>query len=74
VREAERSRAFREVVASAWRKIYRSKKRWLQPARRQNLSPARLDRLCEELKSFARMIGEPPTLSADPPRWEGRQA
>ncbi|HEX4038757.1 MAG TPA: beta-N-acetylhexosaminidase [Acidobacteriaceae bacterium] len=74
VREAERSRAFREVVASAWRKVYRSKKRWLQPARRQNLSSTRLERLCEDVKSFGRKVGEAPTHSADPPRWEGRQA
>src|SRR5581483_3883598 len=33
LKEAERSRAFRDIVASAWRKIYRSKKRWLRPSR-----------------------------------------
>lgn len=74
VREAERSRAFREVVSSAWRKIYRSKKRWLRPAKRQNLSPPRLDRLCDEVKDFAAKVGEAPVHSADPPRWQGRQA
>ncbi len=72
VKEAERSRAFREVVASAWRKIYRSKKRWLQPTRRQNLSPGRLDRLCEDVKKFAAQVGETPVSSApDPERWRG---
>jgi beta-N-acetylhexosaminidase len=74
LREAERSRAFREVVASAWRKIYRSKKRWLQPTRMQNLSAARLTRLCEEVKSFAHIVGEAPVASADPPQWDGRKA
>jgi beta-N-acetylhexosaminidase len=74
VREAERSRAFREVVSSAWRKVYRSKKLWLRPARRQNLSPSRLDRLCDELKDFAAKVGEAPVRSADPPRWQGQQA
>ncbi|HEX4064601.1 MAG TPA: beta-N-acetylhexosaminidase [Acidobacteriaceae bacterium] len=74
LKEAERSRAFREVVASAWRKIYRSKKRWLQPTRRQNLSPTRLDRLCEEVKSFAARVGEAPTASSDPPRYQGQRA
>jgi len=72
VSEAERSPAFREVVASAWRKIYRSKKRWLQPTRRQNLSPARLDRLRDDVKKFAAQIGEIPATSApDPERWTG---
>jgi beta-N-acetylhexosaminidase len=72
VKEAERSRAFREVVASAWRKIYRSKKRWLQPTRRQNLSPGRLDRLCEDVKKFAAQVGETLVSSApDPERWRG---
>jgi beta-N-acetylhexosaminidase len=69
IKEAERSPAFREVVTSAWRKIYRSKKRWLQPARRQNLSPVRLDRLRDEVKAFAAQVGEAPAVSADPERW-----
>jgi beta-N-acetylhexosaminidase len=72
LREAERSRAFREIVASAWRKIYRSKKRWLQPTRRQSLSEGRMERLCEDARSFARTIGETPAHSADPPQWGGR--
>jgi beta-N-acetylhexosaminidase len=71
LREAERSPVFREVVASAWRKIYRSKKRWLQPTRRQNPSPARLDRLSDEVKHFAALVGEAPVASADPERWTG---
>lgn len=72
VREGERSRAFREVVASAWRKVYRSKKRWLEPARRQNLSAPRLNRLCEEIRKFAAQVGEAPIVSAaDPERWTG---
>ena len=71
LREAERSPAFREIVASAWRKIYRSKKKWLQPVRRQNLSPTRLDRLSEEVKNFTAQIGEAPVASADPERWKG---
>jgi beta-N-acetylhexosaminidase len=71
LREAEQSYAFREVIASAWRKIYRSKKRWLQPTRRQNLSPARLDRLSEDVKHFAAVVGEAPVVSADPARWDG---
>jgi len=72
VRESERSRAFRNVVASAWRKIYRSKKRWLQPSRRQNLSETRLERLCADVKEFAALVGETPASSApDPERWEG---
>ena len=71
IKEAERSPAFREVVASAWRKIYRSKKRWLQPARRQNLSPARIDRIRDEVKAFAAQVGEAPAVSADPERWRG---
>ena len=70
LKEAERSPAFREIVASAWRKIYRSKKRWLQPARRQNLSPARIDRIRDEVKAFAALVGETPTVSADPERWK----
>lgn len=74
LKESERSPAFAEVVASAWRKIYRSKKRWLQPARRQTLSGDRLERLCEEVRSFAREVGEAPVHSADPERWAGRKA
>jgi|HubBroStandDraft_4_1064222.scaffolds.fasta_scaffold88093_1 beta-N-acetylhexosaminidase len=70
IKESERSPAFREVVASAWRKIYRSKKRWLQPARRQNLSPARLDRIRDEVKAFAAQVGEAPAVSADPEPWK----
>jgi hypothetical protein len=72
VKEAERSPAFREVVASAWRKIYRSKKKWLQPTSRQNLSEARLTRLCEDVTKFAEQVGETPAHSApDPERWRG---
>ena len=72
VKEAERSRAFRDVVASAWRKIYRSKKKWLQPSRRQNLSDGRLKRLSEDVKEFATLVGETPVSSApDPERWHG---
>ena len=71
LREGERSAAFREVIASAWRKIYRSKKQWLQPTRRQNLSAARLDRLRDEVKRFAAQVGEAPAVSADPERWKG---
>ena len=70
LKEAERSRAFRNIVASAWRKIYRSKKRWLQPTRRQNISPARLERLCDDVKQFADEVGEAPVASADPERWQ----
>jgi beta-N-acetylhexosaminidase len=73
IKEAERSPAFSECVASAWRKIYRSKKRWLEPTRRQNLSPARLDRLSEDVKHFAELVGEAPAVSADPERWKGLQ-
>jgi len=72
VREAERSPAFRECVASAWRKVYRSKKRWLHPARRQNLSEARIERLREDVRSFAEKVGEEPAVSTDPERWEKR--
>jgi beta-N-acetylhexosaminidase len=72
VQESERSPAFRECVASAWRKVYRSKKRWLRPTRRQNLSPTRLDRLCEDVKKFAAQVGEAPIVSADPERWQRR--
>ena len=71
VREAERSRAFRNVVASAWRKIYRSKKRWLKPTRRQSPTQTRLERLCEDVKRFAQTVGEAPVASADPERWQG---
>jgi beta-N-acetylhexosaminidase len=69
LKESERSAAFRDLVASAWRKIYRSKKRWLQPVRRQNLSEGRLTRLCEEVRVFAAEVGEAPTVSADPVHW-----
>jgi beta-N-acetylhexosaminidase len=72
VKEAERSPAFAEMVASAWRKIYRSKKSWLHPQRRQNLSKSRIERLCEDVKAFADTVGEAPSVSADPARWEGR--
>lgn len=71
LREGERSPAFAEAVASAWRKIYRSKKRWLQPVRRHTPSPERLNRLCEEVKAFARDVGETPVRSTDPERWHG---
>jgi beta-N-acetylhexosaminidase len=71
VKEAGRSPAFREVVSSAWRKIYRSKKRWLQPTRRQNLSPARLDRLRDDVRKFSVQVGEAPLASApDPEPWK----
>lgn len=71
VREGERSAAFADAVASAWRKIYRSKKRWLQPMRRHTPSDERLNRLCEEVKEFAGEIGETPVRSGDPERWRG---
>jgi beta-N-acetylhexosaminidase len=71
VREAERSRAFRNVVASAWRKIHRSKKKWLQPTRRQSPSDTRLTRLREDVRSFALTVGEAPAQSSDPERWQG---
>jgi beta-N-acetylhexosaminidase len=71
LREAERSRAFRNVVASAWRKIYRSKKKWLQPTRRQSPTQSRLDRLCDDVRRFAETVGEVPVHSADPERWQG---
>ncbi|HEX4309133.1 MAG TPA: beta-N-acetylhexosaminidase [Acidobacteriaceae bacterium] len=72
IRESERSPAFRECVASAWRKVYRSKKKWLRPTRRQNLSPTRLDRLCDDVRKFAAQVGETPVHSApDPERWKG---
>ncbi|MGC2297924.1 MAG: beta-N-acetylhexosaminidase [Acidobacteriaceae bacterium] len=73
IKEAERSPAFSECVAAAWRKVYRSKKRWLQPTRRQNLSAARLDRLSEDVRRFAKLVGEAPAISADPERWKGLQ-
>ncbi|HEY6445382.1 MAG TPA: beta-N-acetylhexosaminidase [Acidobacteriaceae bacterium] len=72
VREAERSAAFAELVASAWRKIYRSKKKWLQPVRRQNLSESRMERLCEEVRRFADEVGETPVHSEDPVAWAGK--
>jgi beta-N-acetylhexosaminidase len=71
LRESERSVAFSEAVAAAWRKIYRSKKRWLQPVRRHTPSEDRLNRLCEEVKAFGREIAEAPVQSADPERWRG---
>lgn len=74
LKEAERSPAFRECVSSAWRKIYRSKKRWLQPTRRQNLSGARLQRLCDDVREFAALVGETPATAApDPERWKGTE-
>lgn len=72
VKEAEQSRAFRELVASAWRKIYRSKKKWLHPLRRQNLSEGRISRLSEEVREFAERVGEAPVHSADPVVWAGK--
>lgn len=72
LKEAERSRAFRALVAAAWRKIYRSKKRWLQPSRRQNLSSIRIDNLRDDVLKFAALIGEAAATSApDPERWKG---
>jgi beta-N-acetylhexosaminidase len=71
VKEAERSRAFRNVVASAWRKTYRSKKKWLQPTRRQSPSDTRLQRLCDDVRRFAQTVGEAPVNSDDPERWQG---
>lgn len=72
LKEAEHSRAFRDMVASAWRKIYRSKKKWLQPVKRQNLSEGRMHRLCEDVRGFAQDVGEAPAVSApDPERWRG---
>lgn len=74
LRESEHSRAFRDMVASAWRKIYRSKKKWLQPVKRQNLSDARISRLCDDVKDFAERVGERPAVSApDPERWHGAE-
>lgn len=73
VREGERSAAFAEAVASAWRKIYRSKKRWLQPVRRHTPSAERLNRLCEEVKAFGQEIAEAPVHSGDPERWRGHK-
>jgi beta-N-acetylhexosaminidase len=72
LKEAERSRAFRELVSSAWRKIYRSKKKWLHPQRRQNLSEGRISRLCDEVREFAERVGEAPVHSADPVVWAGK--
>ncbi len=69
IKEGERSPAFRETVASAWRKIHRSKKRWLQPTRRQNLSPSRLDRLRDDVNGFAALVGEAAVVSTDPEPW-----
>lgn len=71
LREGERSPAFAEAVAAAWRKIYRSKKRWLQPVRRHAPSEDRLNRLCEEIKAFSAEVAEAPVQSADPERWRG---
>lgn len=71
IHEAESSPAFADAVSSAWRKVYRSKKRWLQPVRRQTPSAERLNRLCEEVKAFADEVGETPVHSADPERWRG---
>ncbi|MGC2617783.1 MAG: glycoside hydrolase family 3 N-terminal domain-containing protein [Acidobacteriaceae bacterium] len=71
LKESERSPAFAELVASAWRKIYRSKKQWLHPQRRQNLSSSRINRLCEDVKQFAARVAEPPAVSVDPERWKG---
>jgi beta-N-acetylhexosaminidase len=72
IKEGERSRAFSDCISSAWRKIYRSKKKWLQPTRRQNLSDGRLQRLCEDVKKFADTVGETPVHSApDPEPWHG---
>lgn len=71
LKEADRSAAFRDLVASAWRKIYRSKKKWLQPLRRQNHSDTRMKKLCEDVQEFAAKIGEAPAVSADPERWKG---
>ncbi|HTW47694.1 MAG TPA: beta-N-acetylhexosaminidase [Acidobacteriaceae bacterium] len=72
MKEAEQSRAFRELIASAWRKIYRSKKKWLHPLRRQNLSRGRISRLCEEVREFADRVGEVPVHSDDPVAWAGK--
>jgi beta-N-acetylhexosaminidase len=73
LKEAEDSRAFRNCVASAWRKIYRSKKKWLQPTRRQSLSEGRLQRICDDIRKFAEVVGEAPIHSApDPEPWKGR--
>lgn len=74
IREGERSPAFADAVASAWRKVYRSKKRWLQPVRRHTPTPERLNRLCEEVKAFAAEVGEAPARSVDPERWHGLTA
>lgn len=69
MREGERSAAFADAVASAWRKIYRSKKRWLQPVRRHTPSGERLNRICEDLKAFGQEVAEAPTQGSDPERW-----
>lgn len=74
VREGERSPAFASAIASAWRKIYRSKKRWLRPVRRHTPSTDRLNHLCEEVKAFAAQVGEAASQSADPERWQGLPA
>lgn len=71
LKEAERSKGFRELVASAWRKIYRSKKKWLHPMKRQNLSDTRMTRLCEDVREFAQRVGEVPVASIDPKGWSG---
>ncbi len=71
LREGERSAAFRDAVASAWRKVYRSKKRWLQPVRRHTPSGERLNRLCEEVKAFAAEVAEAPVHGGDPEQWRG---
>jgi beta-N-acetylhexosaminidase len=71
LREGEHSPVFADAVASAWRKIYRSKKRWLQPVRRHTPSAERLSRLCEEVKAFAAEVGEAPVRTGDPERWRG---
>ncbi|MFP5248371.1 MAG: glycoside hydrolase family 3 N-terminal domain-containing protein, partial [Acidobacteriota bacterium] len=73
LREAERSKAFTALIASAWRKIYRSKKKWLRPVLRQNLSQARIRRLCEDVRDFANQVGETPVASVDPTGWNGKR-
>lgn len=73
LREAEKSKAFRALIASAWRKIYRSKKAWLQPVRRQNLSDTRIHHLREEVRDFASLVGEAPAVSLDPTGWTGKR-
>jgi beta-N-acetylhexosaminidase len=71
--EAEKSRAFSALIASAWRKIYRSKKAWLQPERRQNLSDTRIRRLRDDVRAFAGFVGETPVVSLDPTGWTGKR-